>query len=183
MTKSAAWIASASSSKSSPKRACTSWAGATSRPRTRAWAPAPGLRSPSSARSSSIGRRVWSRTLPSSASSTSSAAWSRRPSRARRSQPAATSTSHRSAAGPSSTRACSMPLSYASSTRTWPTSGSRAPSPWSIRVSRPTPSRPGRAPIRTATSRTTARSIPCAATLTGCTLDSRSSVPSCSATS
>ena len=58
--------------------------------------------------------------------------------------------------------------SSASSTPTSPTPGSRARCCWCTRGSRPTRSRRGRSPTRTATSPTTARSTPCRATRTGC---------------
>ena len=47
-------------------------------------------------------------------------------------------------------------------------SGSPPPSRWCTPASPPTPSRPGRWPTRTASSRTTARSTPSRATATGC---------------
>ena len=83
----------------------------------------------------------------------------------RRSRAAATSTSRRCPAGPSSTRACSTPeqlLTFYPDLRD-DALRERA-RPWSTRASRPTPSRPGTARIRTATSATTARSTRCAAT-------------------
>ena len=100
----------------------------------------------------------------------------------RRSPAAPTSTCRRSAPGRSSTRGCSTPPSCCTSTRTWTTPASRAPSPWSIRASRPTRSRRGAGPTRTATSRTTARSTRCAATSTGSVPGSRCSARRCSAT-
>ena len=69
----------------------------------------------------------------------------------------------------SSTRACSSPTQVAASSPTCTIPPSRPPWRWSTRASAPTPSRPGSAPIRTATSPTTARSTRCAATSTGCT--------------
>ena len=68
------------------------------------------------------------------------------------------STSRASRAARSSTRACSPPRSSRSSSPTCATSGSRARSPSCTRGSRPTRSRRGRSPTRTATSPTTARS-------------------------
>lgn len=57
--------------------------------------------------------------------------------------------------------------SFGSSTRTSPTSGSRAPSRWSTHDSRPTPSRPGPSPTRTGIWPTTVRSTRWPATATG----------------
>ena len=70
--------------------------------------------------------------------------------------------------------------SCASSSPTSATSGSRAPSPSCTRGSRPTRSRRGRWPTRTATSPTTARSTRSRATATGCGPARRCSRATCS---
>ena len=81
----------------------------------------------------------------------------------------------------SSTRACCSPSSSRSTTPTCRTPPWRRRWRSCTRASAPTPSRAGTARIRTATSPTTARSTPCAATSTGCTRARRSSSPSSSA--
>ena len=99
-----------------------------------------------------------------------------------RDRPTATAacTSRASRPAPSSTRACSPRPSCATSTRTCPTSGSRAPSPWCTPGSPPTRSRRGRWPTRTATWPTTARSTPSRATATGCAPARPCSTATCS---
>ena len=90
---------------------------------------------------------------------------------------ASSCTSRRCRPAPWSTRACSPPTSSAPCSPTCPTSGSRARSAWCTAGSRPTPSRRGRWRTRSATSRTTARSTPSAATATGCAPARRCSSP------
>ena len=77
----------------------------------------------------------------------------------------------------SSTRACSPRRSSGRSSPTWSTSGSSRPWPWCTPASRPTRSRRGRSPTRTATSPTTARSTRSRATATGCGPARRCSAP------
>ena len=78
-----------------------------------------------------------------------------------------TSTSPRCRRARSSTRACCPSPRSRRSTRTSPTSASSARWRWCTPASPPTRSRRGRSRTPTATSRTTARSTPCAATATG----------------
>ena len=92
-----------------------------------------------------------------------------------------TSTSRRCRPAPSSTRACSRPPQLepffpdlVRRARSSPRSRSCTP------ASRPTPSRRGRWPTRTATSPTTARSTPSRATATGCAPARRCSPATCS---
>ena len=84
------------------------------------------------------------------------------------STPSTASTSPRCRPARSSTRACSPPSSCASSSPTCATPASSPAWPWCTRASRPTRSRAGRWPTRTATWPTTARSTRWPATATGC---------------
>ena len=95
------------------------------------------------------------RSSPASASSTS---WT----------PSSPPTSRRCRRARSSTRGCSRRRSCRRSSPTSSTSASRAPCCSCTAASRPTRSRRGRSPTRTATSPTTARSTRCRATRTGC---------------
>ena len=77
----------------------------------------------------------------------------------------------------SSTRACSPPSSCASSSPTCATPPSSPAWPSCTRASRPTPSRAGRWPTRTATCATTGRSTRWRETATGCVLARHCSRP------
>ena len=156
----------------------------TCRPTTRRSARRPAPASPSSARSSSAAPRVRSRTTsPSSASSTSSAGAIENAVRASdipgkrhllRPQPVAPDARLQGHADRAAAAAVlPRPRATRASSRRWR---------WSTRASAPTPSRAGRAPTRTASSATTARSTRCAATSTGCTPARACSSRSCSAT-
>ena len=162
------------SSRSSARRGRTSSAGATCRPTTRMLGPtaqsrraghAAGLHRPRPSAASPT------TTWPSSASSTSSAGCVENAVRGSDIAGAGdASTSRACRAGRSSTRACSTPSSCDAvlPRPARPDAWSR-PWRWSTRASAPTPSPPGSARTRTATSPTTARSTRCAATSTGCT--------------